>query len=77
MIDPSMTEGECVCCRAASDILWTPDNSEIEVPLCAECRDDGTFKAWLEAQLQITLVEMGFTFETRDGIEYAIRPKTV
>lgn len=67
--------GVCVCCRATATLHFADQPNEPGWDVCEECRDDGTFKSFLDVQLRLEMVEMGCTFETRDGVEYAMPPK--
>lgn len=75
MSEPIIEEGVCVCCRAAASLILLDAPGEPGIPVCEECRDDGTLKAWLEVQIRLAMVESGYTFATREGIEYATAPK--
>lgn len=64
--------GVCVCCRAEGAGTFAE-----EIPVCKECMEDGTFMSWLMVHLRKSLTEEGYTFETRNGVEYAKAPKRI
>lgn len=56
-------DGVCVCCKASPpDILtWRPLPEMTPLPVCLECKDDGTFLAWLERTIEESVKEAGYT----------------
>jgi NMD protein affecting ribosome stability and mRNA decay len=53
-------QGVCVACKAASEIVFDPEG--LNVPVCKECKEDGTFTNWLAAELDKACGEMGWSY---------------
>lgn len=61
-------DGVCVCCKAAADLMHDCVGDGDGIPVCRECKEDGTYKAWLSDQLE--------QFFTAKGWPFTICPKT-
>jgi NMD protein affecting ribosome stability and mRNA decay len=68
-------DGVCVCCRAAADLVFEL-GKDSEVPVCSECREDGSFMRWLEREMEDALTKAGYVSSlAADGRRCWDRPK--
>ena len=58
--NPEFEQGVCVSCKATAETVF--DSDGLNVPVCLECKDDGTFKNWLAAELEKACGEMGWSY---------------